>query len=97
MVICDFDIERVTAAPLETDPPLVVDADAVLSVAITTEFFKPICWWYPQVVEIDRIVDHSQFTERHLLNIRREFTRSLPLIYLLCFSIFERFDHGQII
>jgi len=35
MVIDDFDIECVSFRPAETNPPLVIDADAVLAVAVT--------------------------------------------------------------
>jgi len=35
MVIHDLDIRRVTADPVETYPPLIVNADTVLTSAIT--------------------------------------------------------------
>jgi len=59
MVIRDLDIERVTAEPLKTDSPLVIDSDAVLPSAIAAEFFKSICRWDTQVIEVDGIVDHA--------------------------------------
>lgn len=34
MIVHDFDIERVAIIPDETDSPLLIDADAVLSLAI---------------------------------------------------------------
>jgi hypothetical protein len=44
MVINDLDIDRAgrAAGPLKTDPPLVVDADAVLTLPIALERFQPI-------------------------------------------------------
>ena len=59
MVIRDLDVERVTAAPLETDSPLVIDSDAVLSCSIAAEFFESICGRDSQVIEVDGIVDHA--------------------------------------
>jgi hypothetical protein len=40
--IDDLDVPRMAIAPMETDSPLVIDSDAVLSGAIATEFFKPV-------------------------------------------------------
>lgn len=42
MVICYFNIERIAAAPLETDSPSIIDSDAVLTNAVAAKFFKSI-------------------------------------------------------
>jgi len=59
MVIGDLDIECVTASPLETDSPLVIDADAMLPCAVTAKFFESIRGRHAQVIEVDGVVDHS--------------------------------------
>jgi hypothetical protein len=41
-VVDDLDLVGVTVVPAEADAPLVVDADAVLAVAITLERFEPV-------------------------------------------------------
>jgi hypothetical protein len=38
-------------APAEADSPLIIDPDAVLTGAITTQLFQPIAWWQCQVLE----------------------------------------------
>jgi len=59
MVIRDLSIERVTASPLKTDSPLVIDADTVLPCTTAAEFFKSIRGRHAQVIEVDGVVDHS--------------------------------------
>ncbi len=59
MVICYFNVKRITAVPFETDSPLVINSDAMLSCTIATEFFKSIRRWDSQVIDVDGIVDHS--------------------------------------
>lgn len=97
MAICDFNVKRVTALPFETDAPLIVNSDAVLSFAIAAKFFKSVCRWNTQVLQIDCIVDHAQFSQSNLLDFWRQFARTLATIDLLCFGIFEGLDHRIII
>ena len=42
MVIHDFNIEGISVLPAKADPPLVVNADAVLSFAVALECFEPV-------------------------------------------------------
>jgi len=39
MVVCYFNVERITAAPFKTDSPLIINSDAVLSCSVAAEFF----------------------------------------------------------
>lgn len=73
MIIHDFHLIRVGVAPFETNPPLVVDANAVLSVPVAGQFFQMIRGRRPQIVQRDRVVQHTQFAQRDLLNGWRQF------------------------
>jgi len=42
MVIHDFYISGFAGRPLETDAPLVIDADAILPCAVAFHFFEPV-------------------------------------------------------
>jgi hypothetical protein len=42
MVIHDLDIETVPSAPLEAEPPLIIDPDAVLPLAIAPQSFEAV-------------------------------------------------------
>jgi hypothetical protein len=44
MIIGDFNFECVAVTPYEADPVLIVDPDAVLSCAVTFEYFQVIAW-----------------------------------------------------
>jgi hypothetical protein len=51
VVVDDLDIVRIRASPSETDPPLVVDANAVLAIPVALQGFKPIARRDPQVIQ----------------------------------------------
>lgn len=70
MVICDFDIKCITVFPFEAYSPLVVNPDAVLSFSIATQFFKMIGRRDSQVVDVDCVVDHTEFPQSNLLNFK---------------------------
>lgn len=51
VVIDDLHIERIAIAPNETDPPLIVDTDAVLPRAVSSQGLQTVARRRPQVVE----------------------------------------------
>lgn len=51
MVIHDLNVVRVAVSPPETDPPLVVDPNAVLTFPVSCQFFQPIPGWDSQVLD----------------------------------------------
>jgi hypothetical protein len=51
VVLHDLHIERVAIAPNETDPSLIVDADAVLTCAVSSQALQTIARRRPQVIE----------------------------------------------
>jgi len=60
VVIDNLDVARVSLGPPEADPPLVVDADAVLSASISTEFLQTVPRRNPQIIEqLGGIQDHE--------------------------------------
>ena len=48
MVIDDFHIECMSFRPAKTDPPLIVDTDAVLALAVAFQRFQPVTGRYDQ-------------------------------------------------
>jgi hypothetical protein len=67
VVIDDLDVERVSIRPAKANPPLVVDADAVLAFAASSERFQAVSW------------GHSQVFEPHSLSKEQQFSTCLPL------------------
>jgi hypothetical protein len=51
MIIRDFHAVGIAVLPHEADPPLIVDADAILTFAITLQLLQSIPGWYPQVLQ----------------------------------------------
>src|SRR3546814_17992820 len=68
VVIDDLHVVRIAAAPAEADTPLVVDPDAVLSLAIAFEQLQPVCGRNPQVIERSGGVEHAQLAPGDLLD-----------------------------
>lgn len=68
MIINDLDISGLVVDPLETDAPLVVDANTVLSSTFSFQFLKPVTWRSKQVVEIFSVIEIDHFAASGALN-----------------------------
>jgi hypothetical protein len=68
MIVNDLDLVRTGVGPHEAQPPLIVDAHALLPSPITPERFKPIAW--RRTHEIQRLgrVQHRQLAGRDHLD-----------------------------
>src|SRR5579863_4094988 len=64
VIVHDLDVARTlrTLRPLETDPPLIVDTDAVLTLSVALEGLKPIPWQ----VEVEQRSSGIELVESHL-------------------------------
>jgi hypothetical protein len=69
VIIRDFNVVRVSVHPLETNPPLRIDANAMLSFAVATQSFQSVSGRNPQVFEPNFGVHQLQFVKRVLLNV----------------------------
>jgi hypothetical protein len=78
VVIGDLNVESISFTPHEADSPLVVDPDAVLSLAISLQLFQPISRWDSQVLERDRAVQQQQLSPRHSLEGPK--ARHVPIV-----------------
>jgi hypothetical protein len=45
VIVDDLDVVSISAGPTETDSPLVVDANAVLTYALAEKFFEVVGGW----------------------------------------------------
>jgi hypothetical protein len=57
--------------PEETDTPLVVYADAVLTGAVALEQFEAIAWRNAEIFDATALVDHTKFSQCDVLNVGR--------------------------
>jgi hypothetical protein len=67
VVIDDFDGVGAALAPHETQAPLIVDTDAVLSFPVSAQGLKAIPGWNPQVIQSVSRVQHFQLAPGHRL------------------------------
>ena len=71
MVVDDLDITCVAVPPFETDPPLLIDANAVLSLPASRQRFKPVGRRNPQIINGGAAIQHPQLAEGNLLDAGR--------------------------
>jgi hypothetical protein len=71
-MVDDPDVVGITRLPAEADPPLTVDADAVLAGAVTAEPFESVAGWHAQIVDAGRGVQHPQLAQGGLLHVGPE-------------------------
>ena len=94
MIVNNFDGIGAVFRPHETDAPLVVDANAVLSFAIIFQCFEPIGWRNFQIVENLGFVQHEQFAQSDLLNVTRQLARHFSTLDFFSFLGCEADDHA---
>ena len=92
MIVHDFDIERIPIIPGETDSPLLVDVDAVLSLAIAAKLFEPIAR-IREVAQFPCLANKSQLSECRALDILRQPRRSAPIEDALGISVGKAPNH----
>ena len=62
VVVNDFDFVRIAIPPFKTNPPLIVNPNAVLSLAITSQLFQSIARRSTQIDETFRGVEEQEFS-----------------------------------
>jgi hypothetical protein len=83
VVICDFDIVDMAFLPSETNPILLIDADAVLMLPISFEAFQSISRRHVKFVDLPNPVDLIQFPAGH----RPHRAGAAPSSCLGCYTI----------
>jgi hypothetical protein len=72
MVVHDFDLRGIGSGPRETNPPLIVDADAVLAGATAFQDFQAVARRQAKEGKFGRGIDELKFGKGALLDIRRK-------------------------
>jgi hypothetical protein len=60
MIVDDLNLLSATITPYEANPPLIVDADRVLSLAIALKRFEPIARRLTQIVQCADAIEQQQ-------------------------------------
>ena len=74
MIIDDLHLVSVTLSPLETDAPLIVNSDAVLTPTVTMKFLQTIAGRDAQVLQRLRVVQHYELAPRGVLDALKAWT-----------------------
>lgn len=93
MVVHDLDIVSVLSPPSETQPPLIVDADTVLSFSGSLERLEPVGGRNGQIDQILGIVEHPELSPGDLLDGQRDPPGNVPKPYRFRFAITKRLYH----
>lgn len=97
VIIDDFDHIGSIVTPLETDSPLLIDADGMLPFSVTAQYLQAVGRRNPKIIQRCCKMEHGQFTCRQSLNILRELLGEAPLENFFGFPALETFDHSLII
>ena len=62
MVVCDFDFVGSVCFPGEADSPLVVDANGMLSFAVSFEGFESVSGWNREMFEFGYCMELSELS-----------------------------------
>ena len=96
MVVHDLNIGGANFSPDEADAPLIIDADAVLTLPFVFQRFQVIPWWCLQEIQCLRGVKLREFPLGDL-GQSPEPTRVLALIQRQGFLSLERLDHVRMV
>jgi hypothetical protein len=72
VVVHNLDVVCISVPPVEADPPLIVDANAVPARPIPLQKLQSMRWWHAQIIEFDGRLDSIQAHLRAALNLCRE-------------------------
>lgn len=97
MIVRDLDADRVPVAPREANPPLVVDRNAPLALAVSRQRVQPVPWRDSQIREADGRVDDEELALGGALDIRREPPGDVPVPNSFGFLVLEGSDHSVIL
>jgi len=91
MIICDLYVVRIAIDPFETNPPLVIDTDAVLPRPVAAKLLQPVGGRNAKIVQGDSI---AQLAVANLLYVLRQPGRSQAGKDAGGFLALEGCDHG---
>ena len=93
MIIGNLDVVGISVPPHETDPPLVVDADAVLAATIALQSFETVTGGYDQFSQGRGSLQHFQSPSGRAGDVPPAPGRQ-PVEEALSIPVPKRLDHG---
>src|SRR3954471_17035659 len=93
VVVDNFHLVRILVPPAEAQPPLVVDADAMLAGAVTWQLLQAIARRYPEIVQVLRGVKNKKLPKRGTLQSERPASNGFALEHPARDVVLEALDH----
>ncbi len=94
MIGDDGDIARSSVFPGETNPPLVIDANAPLARPVAPQAFEPVAWRHPEIAERTRRMQQAQLAQGNALDIAGQLATAPAGPDQLGFRIRKAVDRG---
>jgi hypothetical protein len=94
VVIHDLNACGSSLGPSKANAPLIIDANAVLAVAVAFQFFQAIAWRGPQEFESFRCIELRQLSSGYFRD-RAESLGASRFKEFLSLLATEAFDHGR--
>jgi hypothetical protein len=96
VVVDDFDAIRVTLLPFEADSPLIIDPNAILSLAITVQPLQLVSWRAAQVIKRFRCIQQQKFSQGRTVYVAEDLPGESSIEDLLAFPATKALDHGTL-
>src|SRR6266571_1596741 len=93
VVVHNFNVVGAAFVPAEANPPLIIDADAVLPGTVPLEGFQAVARRQPQVAQLPRAMQLRELPQSDALNLRRQAVTALALPQTLCLPTGEAGNH----
>ena len=93
MVVDELDVRRLSIRPTETDPPLIVDPDAVLACSAPLQLFESVPRRHTKIIDSFRGIQDEQSSERLTLNVAAPSGYSDSMEDVSGFLVRERANH----
>jgi len=96
VVVNNLNIESVIVSPDKTDPPLIIDTNTMLTLAISVERLQPVSRRSYEVPQFRRTVDLAEFSPRDKLH-GGESLATNAMVKPLRLLTAKRLDHTRIL
>ena len=93
MIIHYLDVVGIPTSPFKTDAPLVVNADAILTLSVVRQFLQTVRRRYAQILQDLGSVQDVKSPSGNPLDVMREFARELTIEESFRFLAREGLNH----
>jgi len=97
MIVNNFDLPGASLVPHKTNPPLVIDADAILARPVTAQFLQTIRRRTPQIQQVCRSIQSIKTTQCGLADWLAPMQGLFVIKHLLGVPAFETPNHTSIV